>query len=248
MPATASVPPWSRAAIATGTRSPTGAKRMAASRATGGASCAPPADAAPSSMARRRASSSRVSTWTSSPLGDGQLGCQVGACAEAVQTKASGRGDVGTLKCAVTDDSGTQQGRCLHVREHVGKSITEGLGRHGVLREAGLPAASIQCGRRTRRRRPRTGRDGDELTTSPGTRGMSPCSATPHMSRRRSGCQVAIIAQQHLTRETSSAGPLRRRCRRRRWAASRRAGPQPLHRTGIGSGPVLRLGIGSKRR
>ena len=53
MPATARVPPWSSAASATGTRSPTGAKRIAASSGTGGRPYAGPAEAAPSSSASR---------------------------------------------------------------------------------------------------------------------------------------------------------------------------------------------------
>ena len=49
------------------TRSPTGAKRMAASSGAGGASSAAPTHVAPSSAASRRAAAERVATCTSAP-------------------------------------------------------------------------------------------------------------------------------------------------------------------------------------
>ena len=67
MPATASVPPWSRARSATGTSSPAGANSTAESSGSGGPAAGGPAEAAPSSRASRCAAAERVSTCTRAP-------------------------------------------------------------------------------------------------------------------------------------------------------------------------------------
>ncbi len=69
MPAQTTVPPGATAWSATGTSAPTGAKMMAASSGSGGASPDEPAQAAPSSRAKRAASRSpgRVKAKTRRP-------------------------------------------------------------------------------------------------------------------------------------------------------------------------------------
>ena len=62
IPATATVPPAPNAESAGGTTSPTGAKTIAPSSGTGGASCVPPVQSAPSSSASARCEASRVAT------------------------------------------------------------------------------------------------------------------------------------------------------------------------------------------
>jgi hypothetical protein len=117
MPAIERVPPRSRASSATGTRSPAGAKRIAESRGSGGCSSAPLAEAQPSSSARRRASSERVSTCTVAPWWRATWAAR---WAEPPQRP-------------VADDAGAEQGRSLLVGEDLGQPIGEALVHHGVL-------------------------------------------------------------------------------------------------------------------
>ncbi len=67
MPAQTTMPPLRTAARARGTSSPAGAKMITLSSSTGGGWSDPLTDAAPSSDAKRRDSSPRVTTWTSCP-------------------------------------------------------------------------------------------------------------------------------------------------------------------------------------
>ena len=87
----ASVPPRSSARSATGTSSPAGANRMAASSGSGGASSAPPADAQPSSRARRRASVAAGEHVHGGALVQRDLGGEVRRAAEAVDAEPAAR-------------------------------------------------------------------------------------------------------------------------------------------------------------
>ena len=127
MPATASVPPRSRASNAGGTRVPTGAKRMAASRGSGGGSSASPALAAPSSRARRPGLRGPGHHMDSGSFGHGDLGGEVGRTAEAVDPQPTAGRKAGPSEGPVADDAGAEQGGCLLVAEGVGQGIGEGL-------------------------------------------------------------------------------------------------------------------------
>ena len=142
MPATASVPPWSSARSATGTSSPAGANRIAASSGSGGAASAGPADAAPSSQ-RELAGLRRAGQHVHrGPLGERDLRHDVRGRAEPVDPEPAARRQLGPLQRAVADDAGAQQRSRLAVAERRGQPVGERLGDHGVLRVAavGVPA------------------------------------------------------------------------------------------------------------
>src|SRR5512141_2162135 len=95
MPATARVPAESSASSATGTRSPTGANRMAESRGPGG-----------------RFTGEHVHLGS---LGDRDLRRQMCTGPETVDPQTASVGQLCATQCPVADDAGAQQGRRLVV-------------------------------------------------------------------------------------------------------------------------------------
>ena len=73
----------------------------------------------------------------------GHLGRQVGGAAEAVDAEPPSLGKVGPQQGAVADDPGAEEGRCLHVVEHVGDRVGVGLVHHRVRR---VPPVEIPAG------------------------------------------------------------------------------------------------------
>ena len=123
----ANVPPRSRAASASGTRSPEGAKRIAASSTSGGGWSAGVALAQPSSSASRLARAERVITWTAAPR---WIAIWAARWAEPPKPYTPSRPPVrhrGAVEGAVPDDPGAQEGRRLLVVERVGQRVRVGL-------------------------------------------------------------------------------------------------------------------------
>src|SRR5664279_5564172 len=137
MPAIARVPPRSSAARATGTSVPTGAKRMAASRGSGGAAVASPTEATPRSSASWRAAAERVSTCTVAPLGQCHLRRQMRRGTEAVDAQPTAGGQRRPPQRPVPDDPGAQQRGALLVGERRRDRVGVVLGDDGIL---GVPA------------------------------------------------------------------------------------------------------------
>ena len=127
MPAMARVPPRSRALSAPGTSSPAGANMIAPSSGSGGAS-ARPADRVHAELASQRlvVLTSREDVYPET-LGQGELGGQVGAAAEAVDPEATAVRHVGALQGAVADDAGAEQGSGRLVGQAVGNPVGVGL-------------------------------------------------------------------------------------------------------------------------
>ena len=134
---------------------PTGAKRMAASSGSGGAVVGPPGAGRPQVEGQAAGvGGPRVITWTRAPLGQGDLGRQVGRTAEPVDPEAAAGRQLGPPQGPVADDPGAQQRRRLDVAEAVGQPVGEPLVDH---RELGVAAVDVPPGER---RRPCTGSPG----------------------------------------------------------------------------------------
>ena len=142
MPATASTPPRSRARIATGTRSPTGAKRIAASSFSGG-SCVCAGNRFDTQLEGQplRSCSSGQHVHPGSVLGDRDLCGQMGAAPETVDTQPATRLQPAAAQRPESDDARAQQRRKFGV-----VVPSRAAGRHIGHRPRRI--------RRSRRRRP----------------------------------------------------------------------------------------------
>ena len=116
---------------------------MAASSGSGGGSASPPALVAP----RRRASCAGLlrpgEDVDPGPLGQGDLGGDVGGAPEAVDAEPPARRQVGPPERPVADDARAQEGGRLLVGEGRRDDVGEGLVDHQVL---GVPAVEVPAG------------------------------------------------------------------------------------------------------
>ena len=143
MPPHTTVPPLSTARSAAGTRSPTGAKRIAASSGSGGSSSDPPAHSAPHARAKRgRLAVARAREGEHAPALEARdLRDDVSRRAEAVETEP--RGIACGAQAAVADQSRAQERRrrdvvlCAGEREAVARVRERLLGIAAVARVAG---------------------------------------------------------------------------------------------------------------
>ena len=240
----ASVPPRSSADSATGTSSPAGANRMAASSGSGGASRVSPAHGRAQlegELACRRRPGHHVDGRA---LGDRHLGGEVGRCAEPVDAEPPARRQRCPAQRPVADDPGAQQRCRLLVVEAGRERVGEALVDHGML---GVPAVGVPAGergathrfsspRRQKRHSPHVPRShampmrsptANRVAAAP-TASTIPTTSWPGTTRGR-GAQVALgqvqIGPAHAARRAPAPGP---RPARARGAASSTSEQRPV--------------------
>ena len=146
IPPQTTVPPGARARSATGTSAPSGAKTIAASSGSGGASSEPPAHTAPSSRANACAGlvAGTGDREHASPLPARHLAEDVRRGAEPVEAET---GAVAAHpQGAEADQAGTQQRGGLEVRVPVRQGEAEPLVGDRVLRHPAVEVAAGEAG------------------------------------------------------------------------------------------------------